>query len=133
MPPSLSQIPRRSRAYSRKANVASADTAEQPTSNKTVVLHQPLPSAEYNAPKINFNGVQLKNAEIFASLGSTLSPNTRIDDQVAQRISKANQAFGRLQASVWNRHGIHLNTKLKVYKAIVLMTLLYGAETWTVY
>uniref|UniRef100_A0A183TH22 C2H2-type domain-containing protein n=1 Tax=Schistocephalus solidus TaxID=70667 RepID=A0A183TH22_SCHSO len=33
-----------------------------------------------------------------------LSHNTRIDDEVAQRISKANQAFGWLQASVWNRH-----------------------------
>ncbi|VDM01946.1 unnamed protein product [Schistocephalus solidus] len=46
--------------------------------------------------------------------GSMLSRNTRIDDEVAQRISKASQTFGRLQASVWNRHGIHLNTKLKI-------------------
>ncbi|VDM01305.1 unnamed protein product [Schistocephalus solidus] len=46
-----------------------------------------------------------------------MSRNTRIDDEVAQRISKASQAFGRLQASVWNRHGIYLNTKLKMYKA----------------
>ncbi|VDL93981.1 unnamed protein product [Schistocephalus solidus] len=69
----------------------------------------------------------------FAYLGSTLSRDTRIDDEVAQRISQASQAFGRLQASVWNCHGIHLNTKLKIYKAVVLMTLLYGAETWTVY
>ncbi|VDL94866.1 unnamed protein product [Schistocephalus solidus] len=28
---------------------------------------------------------------------------------------------------------IHLKTKLKMYKAVVLTTLLYGAETWTVY
>ncbi|VDL95119.1 unnamed protein product [Schistocephalus solidus] len=62
-----------------------------------------------------------------------LSRNTRIDDEVVQRISKASQSFGRLQASVWSRHGIHLNTKLKIYKAVVLTTLLYGAETWTVY
>ncbi|VDL99120.1 unnamed protein product [Schistocephalus solidus] len=52
-----------------------------------------------------------------------LSRNTRIDDEVAQRISKASQAFGRLLATVWNRHGIHLNTKLKMYKAVVLTTL----------
>ncbi|VDL94379.1 unnamed protein product [Schistocephalus solidus] len=71
---------------------------------KTVVMHQPLPSAECNAPRINVNGAQLKNVETFAYLGSTLSRNTRIDDEVAQRISKAIQAFGRLQASVWNRH-----------------------------
>ncbi|VDM02751.1 unnamed protein product [Schistocephalus solidus] len=37
--------------------------------------------------------------------GSTLSRNTRIDDEVAQRISKASQAFGRVQASMWNSHG----------------------------
>ncbi|VDM03351.1 unnamed protein product [Schistocephalus solidus] len=91
---------------------------------KTVVMRQPPPSAECNAPRINVNGAQLKNVETFAYLGSTLSRNTRIDDEVVQRMLKANQAFGRLQASMWNRHGIHLNTKLKMYKAVVLTTLL---------
>ncbi|VDL91796.1 unnamed protein product [Schistocephalus solidus] len=62
-----------------------------------------------------------------------LTRNMRIDDEVAQRISKASQAFGRLQASVWNRHGIHLNAKLTLYKVVVLTTLLYGAETWTLH
>ncbi|VDL99971.1 unnamed protein product [Schistocephalus solidus] len=80
---------------------------------KTVVMNQPPPTAEYNAPRINVNGAQVKNVETFAYLGSTLSRNTRIDDEVAQRISKVSQAFGRLQASVWNRHGINLNTKLR--------------------
>nr|VZH95528.1 unnamed protein product [Spirometra erinaceieuropaei] len=63
----------------------------------------------------------------------TLSRNTKIDDKVANRISKASQAFGRLQSTVWNRHGLQLSTKLKMYKAVILPTLLYGAETWTVY
>ncbi|VDL90899.1 unnamed protein product [Schistocephalus solidus] len=67
---------------------------------KTVVMHQPPPSVEYNALQINFNGAQLKNVETFSYLGSTLSRNTRIDVRAAQRISKAIQAFGRLQASV---------------------------------
>ncbi|VDM01517.1 unnamed protein product [Schistocephalus solidus] len=50
-------------------------------------------SAEYNAPRINVNGLWLA-----AGLE-------------------------------WNRHVIHLKTKLKMYKAVVLTTLLYGAET----
>nr|VZI32435.1 unnamed protein product [Spirometra erinaceieuropaei] len=58
---------------------------------------------------------------------------TVIDDEVAHRISKASQAFGRLQSTVWNRHGLQLSTKLKTYKAVILPTLLYGAETCTVY
>ncbi|BHF84947.1 hypothetical protein SprV_1002810100 [Sparganum proliferum] len=75
----------------------------------------------------------LPGTRLFASIGSTLSRNTKIDDEVANRISKASQAFGHLQSSVWNRHGLQLSTKLKMYKAVILPTLLYGAETWTVY
>nr|VZI16231.1 unnamed protein product [Spirometra erinaceieuropaei] len=103
---------------------------------KTVVMHQPPPNsaAAPNAlPQINVNGTQLQVVENCPYLGSTLSHNTKIDDEVANRISKASQAFGRLRSSVWNRHGLQLSTKLKMYKAVILPTLLYGAETWTVY
>nr|VZI53968.1 unnamed protein product [Spirometra erinaceieuropaei] len=98
---------------------------------KTVVMHQPPPSSATapNAPQINVNGTQLQVVENFPYLGSTLSRNTKIDDEVANRISKASQAFGRLQSTVWNRHGLQLSTKLKMYKAVTLPTLLYGAET----
>ncbi|VDL90147.1 unnamed protein product [Schistocephalus solidus] len=65
----------------------------------TVVMNQPLPNVEYNVPRINFNDAQLKNVETFAYLGNMLSNNTSIDDEVAQRISKVSQAFGRLQAT----------------------------------
>nr|VZI35423.1 unnamed protein product [Spirometra erinaceieuropaei] len=102
---------------------------------KTVVMHQPPPNsaAAPNAPQINVNGTPLQVVENFPYLGSTLSHNTKIDDEVANRISKASQAFGRLRSTVWNRHGLRLSTKLKMYKAVILPTLLYGAETWTVY
>nr|VZI32825.1 unnamed protein product [Spirometra erinaceieuropaei] len=102
---------------------------------KTVVMHQPPPNTATppNAPQISVNRTQLKVVENFPYLGSTLSRNTKIDDEVAHRISNASQAFGRLQNTVWNRHGLQLSTKLKMYKAVILPTLLYGAETWTVY
>ncbi|BHF68744.1 hypothetical protein SprV_0301178500 [Sparganum proliferum] len=103
---------------------------------KTVVMHQPPPNSAIspNAPtQISVNGTQLQVVENFPYLGSTLSRNTKIDDEVANRISKASQAFGRLQSRVWNRHGLQLSKKLKMYKAVILPTLLYGAETWTVH
>nr|VZI52931.1 unnamed protein product [Spirometra erinaceieuropaei] len=98
-------------------------------------MHQPPPNSATapNAPEISVNGTQLPVVENFPYLGSTLSRNTKIDDEVANRISKASQAFGRLRSTVWNRHGLQLSTKLKMYKAVILPTLLYGAETWTVY
>nr|VZI36145.1 unnamed protein product [Spirometra erinaceieuropaei] len=103
---------------------------------KTVVMHQPPPNsatAPNAPPQISVNGTQLQVVENLPYLGSTLSRNTKIDDEVAKWISKASQAFGRLQSTVWNRHGLQLSTKLKMYKAVILPMLLYGAETWTVY
>nr|VZI32590.1 unnamed protein product [Spirometra erinaceieuropaei] len=103
---------------------------------KTVVMHQPPPNsatAPNASSQISVNGTLLQVVENLPYLGSTLSRTTKIDDEVANRISKASQAFGRLQSTVWNRHGLQLNTKLKMYKAVILPTLLYGAETWTVY
>nr|VZI26820.1 unnamed protein product [Spirometra erinaceieuropaei] len=103
---------------------------------KTVVMHQPPPNsatAPKAPPQISVNVTQLPVVDNFPYLGSTLSRNTKVDDEVANRISKASQACGRLQSTVWNRHGLQLSTKLKMYKAVILATLLYGAETWTVY
>nr|VZI19317.1 unnamed protein product [Spirometra erinaceieuropaei] len=102
---------------------------------KTLVMHQPPPSSATapNAPQINVNGTQLRVVENFPYLGSALSRNIKIDDEIANRISKTSQAFGRLQSTVWNRHGLQLSTKLKMYKTVILPTLQYGAETWTVY
>nr|VZI35212.1 unnamed protein product [Spirometra erinaceieuropaei] len=103
---------------------------------KTVVMHQP-PTNSATVPKAppqsNVNGTQMKVVENFPFLGSYLSRNTKIDDEVANTISKASQAFGRLQSTVCNRYGLQVNTKLKMYKAVILPKLLYGAETWTVY
>nr|VZI46091.1 unnamed protein product [Spirometra erinaceieuropaei] len=106
------------------------------STQKTLVMHQPPPksaTAPNASPQISVNGTQLQVVENFPYLGSTLSRNTKIDDEVANRISKASQAFGRLQSTVWNRHGLQQSTKQKMYKAVILPTLLYGAETWTVY
>ncbi|VDK39922.1 unnamed protein product [Dibothriocephalus latus] len=69
---------------------------------KTVTVHQPPPGADYGAPHINVNGAHVKNVDNLTFLGSTLSRNI----EVARRIFKASQAFGRLQVCVRNRHGL---------------------------
>lgn len=47
----------------------------------------------------------------------------------AYRIARASGAFGRLKEKVWERRGLSVNTKLKVYGAVVLPCLLYECET----
>ena len=62
-----------------------------------------------------------------------MSNKATIDDEINLRVARASASFGRLRERVWNRHGLSYETKLKVYHAVVLPSLLYGSETWTVY
>ena len=93
---------------------------------KTGVVHQPAPGKQYNELTTTVKGQKLKVVDKFTYLGSTLSRAVHIDDKVTARITKASAAFGRLRANVWERNGIKLDAKLKVYKAVVLPTLLYA-------
>ncbi len=37
--------------------------------------------------------------------------------------------FGQLQKPLWNQPSVSLETKLKIYRTVVLSTVLYGCET----
>ncbi|BHF64139.1 hypothetical protein SprV_0200713800 [Sparganum proliferum] len=95
-------------------------------------MRQSPPNAACSAARIRLNGIRLKTADNFAYSDNRPSRCIKIDDNVVLRISKASRNFGRLHNLVWNRHGLHRNIQLKMYKAAILTTLLYGAETWTV-
>ena len=69
----------------------------------------------------------------FKYLGSHLSSYYTLDDEVNFRIGRASSAYRRLKTRVFENHGITLHTKVMVYHAIVIYTLLYGSEAWTLY
>ena len=103
------------------------------STKKTEIMYQPAPGEQHYHPHITVYDQPLSSVERFTYLGSTLSRCVHIDDEVNSRIAKASSAFGRLRPSVWERQGIQTSTKLMVYRAVVLTSLLYGAESWTVY
>ena len=98
---------------------------------KAEVVHQPASGKPYSEPTITVKGQNLQVVDKFTYFGSTLSRAVLIDDEVTARPAKASVAFGRLRTNVWERNGIRHDTKLKVYKAVVLPTILYACETWT--
>ena len=115
--------------------IHSCDSYDLTISFKKTDVYQPAPGKPYKEPTITVKGQRLQVVDKFTYLGSTLFRVVHIDDEVHVRIAKASAAFGRLHGSIciWNRSGIRLDTKLKVYRSVVLPTLLYACETWTVY
>ena len=57
-------------------------------------------------------------------LNSPISREVLIDDEVTAKIANAIMAFGSIRANIWERNENRLDTKLKVYKTVVLPTLL---------
>ena len=79
------------------------------------------------------DGNKLNSVLEFTYLGSTTSRDGCIDDEIQRRMAKASASFGRLRQRLWNIHHVSMRVKGKIYHAIVLSTLLYGAEAWTMY
>eukprot|EP00061_Rhincodon_typus_P015676 g43481.t1 len=66
-------------------------------------------------------------------LWNVLSTKAAIDEEIPHCLRCASAAFSHLRKRVFEDNSIRSDTKLKVYGAVVVPTLLYGSETWTVY
>ena len=81
----------------------------------------------------SIDGHTLEAMENFTYLGSTISSTLNIEVVVNNRIAKAAAVMARLTNKVWNDSSLTEKTRLCVYQACVLSTLLYGSESWTTY
>ena len=98
---------------------------------KTEVLYQPARGNAYVPPNISIGGIQLKAVELFKYLGSIVSNDASADAEITARIAQATSAFGRLTKRLWKNRNIRLDTKISVYRATVVTSLLFGCEAWT--
>ena len=69
----------------------------------------------------------------FVYLGSTISHSLCIDQELNKHIGKAATTKSRLTNRVWTNNKLTQQTKIQVYRACVMSTLLYGSESWTLH
>ena len=102
---------------------------------KTEIVFQPPPNctASISTPVIYVDETPLQTSHKFCYLGSTISDKATLENELHLRMSKASQAFGKLEKRLWSSHDISLRTKINVYRAVVISSLTYGCETWTPY
>ena len=101
--------------------------------NKTKVMFTPAPGNRYYEPNIIVNGTPLEVVDTFVYLGSMIAKDGSLDNEITRRIEQGSASFGKLEKRLWCRQEISIKTKLSIYEACVITTLLYCSETWTTY
>ena len=79
---------------------------------------------------IELRGQPMKQVDEFTYLGSVISSDGKFLKDIEKRRAAATRAFGMLRARMWGRREISLKVKMKVFNAIVLPVLMYGATAW---
>ena len=82
-------------------------------------------------PDIKLNDQTLEVVSEFQYLGSTITDDLSLSKEISKRIGKAQTTFSKLSNRVWNNTKLTTNTKMAVYRACIISTLLYGSESWT--
>ena len=109
---------------------ACADLSLAISLKKTKVMHL----GSEIAPTLSINDFIVDVVPQFTYLGSTISANGSLDAELGKRIAKAATTMTKLSSRVWeNSKKLTTSTKIAVYRACVLNTLLYGSESWTTY
>ena len=99
---------------------------------KTQVLSQ-FASPQSDPVNVCINNTPLQNVGYFKYPGSVLSTSADLDCDIESRLDAASKDVGRLRPRVFDSHDPSENTKLRVYRAVVLPTLLHACETWVLY
>ena len=79
------------------------------------------------------DGTKLASVTRFKYLGSYVSSDCSMKEELASRIQAMSCAFGRLRKRVFDSHDLTALTKVAVYNQCLMPLLMYGSETWTLY
>ena len=83
------------------------------------------------APSITVGSIPLERVEDLTYLGSIVSSDNAVGNDITGRLGKAQSSFASLR-SIWKSKQYSLRTKVRIYNSNVKPVFLYGSECWGV-
>ena len=74
---------------------------------------------------------KLKNVNSFKYLGSYVTNDCSMKEELTARIQATSCAFGRLRHRIFDSNDLTYLTKVKVYNQCLMSLLMYSSKTWT--
>lgn len=68
--------------------------------------------------------------EDFTYLGTVISRNGKISQEISNRIKNANNVYYQICNTVVGKREVDKRVKIHIFKAIYLPTILYGSGSW---
>ena len=100
------------------------------TATVDAILHK-RKAMQDQLPKVKWDEHEASNTWQFRYLGSIFEAGGGDMADVRRRIAMATQRFGKLR-NVWKDGNLHVNLRMRLYKACVCSVLTYGSEAWTI-
>ena len=100
------------------------------SARKSEVLFIGRGEGDVRMEDLQLRGQPMKRVEEFTYLGSIITSDGKCIQDIERRRAGATRAFGTLRKRMWGRSEISLKVKMKVFNALVIPVLLYGATAW---
>lgn len=83
--------------------------------------------------RIKWKNEIIEQVDQFEYLGTIFRKDGKLEAELNNRIRKANQVYYSINNTIIGKQEISRVTKMRVYNAVYLPTLVYGAESWTLH
>ncbi|CAG9838923.1 unnamed protein product, partial [Diabrotica balteata] len=97
---------------------------------KTKYIRASKSTGQKNLQNLTIRDYNIKSVKIFRYLGSLVTADNNVSEEVKRRIHIANKTYNGLIKHL-RSNNITRKTKCKIYKILIKPVLVYGSETWT--